>query len=124
MNATQAKAWLAAGQEIGAHSRNHVWLTRASDEVAKLEIQNSRSELEDAIGAPVVHFCYPYGDFGQREMDLVADAGYHTATSTERGRVAPAGTNFWALPRVPVVRSTPLAGFVIKVFTGYEDRWR
>jgi peptidoglycan/xylan/chitin deacetylase (PgdA/CDA1 family) len=124
MDASQARTWLAAGQEIGAHSRNHVWLTKASDEVAKEEIQSCRTDLEDAVGVPVAHFCYPYGDFGQRELDLVAEAGYLTATSTERGRVASAGADLLALPRVPVVRSTPLPGFLIKVATGYEDRGR
>ncbi len=85
MDEVQVREWLAAGQQIGAHTRTHPWLSRISEDAAREEIVWSKKAIEDMFGIPVVHFCYPYGDWNQRIRDLVAEAGYHTACTTESG---------------------------------------
>ncbi|GAB4398444.1 MAG: polysaccharide deacetylase family protein [Rhodoferax sp.] len=123
MDAAQLRQWCAAGLDIGAHTRYHVDLTDCSAAQAETEIMLSKTELSAHIGRSVDHFCYPYGRFDARHRESVAQAGYASATSTERGRVR-AGDDLLALPRVPVLRATTLAVFWLKLATAYEDRYR
>ena len=123
MDATQLRQWVAGGQEVGAHTCHHVHLTKTDAAVCQSEISHCKSELEAVVDGPVQHFCYPYGEFGPEHAALVVQAGYLTATTTQRGRCQ-AGEDFMQLPRVPVVRSTTLPSLWLKVGTAYEDRKR
>jgi hypothetical protein len=49
----------------------------------------------------VRHFCYPYGDWNPAVCDLVAEADYETAVTTEAG-VNLAGADRFALKRFTV----------------------
>jgi peptidoglycan/xylan/chitin deacetylase (PgdA/CDA1 family) len=123
MDAAQLRAWVAGGQEIGAHTRNHVDLTALGDDAAREEIRACRTDLEPLLGVPVQQFCYPYGFYEARHALMVQEAGYACATTTQRSRTL-AGDGLYALPRVPVHQSTTLALFWAKVATAYEDRRR
>ena len=59
----------------------------------------------------------------QAYVDQVAQAGYHTATTTQRGRCH-AGDTVLELPRVPVLRRTGRALLWWKLVSRYEDRRR
>ncbi|HEX7380866.1 MAG TPA: polysaccharide deacetylase family protein [Nevskiaceae bacterium] len=85
MDAGQVRAWLRAGHFIGSHTLSHPWLTRLPEADAREEIAASKKRLEDAFGVAVDHFCYPYGDWNPRVRDLVQEAGYRTAVTTEFG---------------------------------------
>ena len=85
MDAAQVREWIAAGHDIGSHTLTHPWLTRIPVSVAREEITASRKKLEDTFGRPIQHFCYPYGDWNEPVRDLVADAGYQTACTTQPG---------------------------------------
>jgi peptidoglycan/xylan/chitin deacetylase (PgdA/CDA1 family) len=85
MDAAQIKEWLAAGHEIGAHTLTHRYLTRVSKREAAEEILACKKKLEDQFGVPIRHFCYPYGDWNEPIRDLVREAGYDTACTTEFG---------------------------------------
>lgn len=85
MDVEQVREWLAAGHEIGAHTCTHPHLTQVPLAKAREEIFASRQKLEDLFGVPVRHFCYPYGDYNPAVRDLVAEAGYETAVTTESG---------------------------------------
>ncbi|MEW5838906.1 MAG: polysaccharide deacetylase family protein [Pseudomonadota bacterium] len=121
MNAAQLRAWLAAGMEVGAHTRNHVDLTTLDDDRAREEIVRCKTELEDACGADVRHFCYPYGRFTPSHVHFVREAGYSSATTTQRGRAA-IHADVYTLPRVLIAKSTTLLQFALKLFTRYEDQ--
>lgn len=123
MGADQLRAWVAGGQEVGAHTKNHVDLRTLDDAAAREEIAGCKQALEAMLQAPVTQFCYPYGHFEAVHADLVKQAGYATATTTQRGR-AQAGDDLWHLPRVPVHQSTTLPLFWLKLATAYEDRRR
>lgn len=123
MDASQLKAWIAGGQEIGAHTRHHVDLRDVSEATAREEIAGCREELQDWLGVPVPHFCYPYGFHRPEHADMVRQAGYRTATTTQRAR-AQASDDLFELPRVPVLRNTSLALLWLKLATRYEDRRR
>ncbi len=123
MNADQLRQWCAGGQEIGAHTRHHVNLTQASAAVSAQEISLCKTELEAITGAPVRHFCYPYGEFTPEHVAQVRAAGFESATTTQRSRCQ-SGEDLLQLPRVPVLRSTSLPLLWSKLATGYEDRRR
>ena len=115
------RAWRDAGMDVGSHTRTHAALTKISAQQAHEQISASKQELEQALGCEVRHFCYPYGLFGPEHRDMVQEAGYATATTTQRGRVH-AGDDPYTLRRIMVARATHLGLFAAKVMTGYEDR--
>lgn len=121
MTAEQLLLWQAGGQEVGAHTQHHIDLTHSEDIQSRREIAFSKSFLEQALAKPVQHFCYPYGKFEAWHTHMVAEAAYGTATTTVRGRVQNAA-NMLTLPRVPVLHSTSLPVFWLKIATAYEDK--
>jgi peptidoglycan/xylan/chitin deacetylase (PgdA/CDA1 family) len=123
MSAMQLQQWVAFGQEVGAHTRNHVHLNALDPTVSRQEIALCKTELEVASASPVMHFCYPYGEYGADHVGMVSEAGYQSATTTQRSRCGLAD-NLFELPRAPVARRTSLFGLWLKVATGYEDRKR
>jgi len=123
MSAPHLRQWLDAGQEIGAHTRHHVRLPTLDATTCQDEIAGCKTELEQLTGASVAHFCYPYGEFTPMHVDLVAQAGYQSATTTRRGRCQ-AGDGLLELPRVPVLRRTHRLLLWWKLVSRYEDRRR
>ncbi len=90
MDKAQLREWLAAGHGIGSHTSSHVNLAKVPIEKAREEIRASKQKLEDLLGIPVRHFCYPYGGWNAAVRDLVAEAGYETATTLDFGLNTPA----------------------------------
>jgi peptidoglycan/xylan/chitin deacetylase (PgdA/CDA1 family) len=123
MSAGQLQQWLAGGQEVGAHTRHHVRLTEVDTATAQDEIARSKTELEQLTGAPVSHFCYPYGVYTPEHVAMVAQAGFVSATTTQRGRCH-AGNSLLELPRVPVLRRTSRPLLWWKLASRYEDQHR
>ncbi len=120
MTADQLLQWQAGGQEVGAHTPDHFDLLSVSEIAAWKQIATSKTTLQTLLGKPVSHFCYPYGKFDERHSTMAKQAAYETATTTVRSRVH-AAANMLALPRVPVMRSTSLPVFWLKITTAYED---
>jgi peptidoglycan/xylan/chitin deacetylase (PgdA/CDA1 family) len=85
MDRAQVGEWLAAGHLIGSHTLSHARLPELNLQQAREEIGASKKKLEDLFGVPVQHFCYPYGGWNERVRDLVIEAGYRTATTTDFG---------------------------------------
>jgi peptidoglycan/xylan/chitin deacetylase (PgdA/CDA1 family) len=85
MDADQVREWIAAGHDIGSHSLTHPYLTKLPPDRAREEIGASRKKLEDLFARPIEHFCYPYGDWNEPVRDLVQEAGYKTACTTDAG---------------------------------------
>lgn len=120
MNSAQLRAWVDGGQEVGAHTRHHVHLNALPDAQALQEIAQCKTELEQATGQAVQHFCYPYGEYSHAHVQMAQQAGYATATTTQRGR-AKAGGDLFQLKRVPVLRRTSRLQLWLKLATSYED---
>ena len=89
---------------IGAHTVTHCNLAKQSEENALHELSTSRRRLEEALGRPVLHLAYPYGDriaAGPREFALAKDAGFKTAVTTRPGMMFPESADYLtALQRV------------------------
>lgn len=123
MDAGQLRQWVAGGQEVGSHTQNHARLLQSDAPTALGEMTQDRAALEALLPTPVQHFCYPYGEYAPEHVAMARQAGFQTVTTTRRGRSTVEG-NLLELPRVPVVRSTTLPVFWLKIATAYEDRER
>ena len=123
MDAAQLREWVAGGQEVGAHTRHHVHLRQLVANKAREEIALCKKDLENVLGGVVDHFCYPYGEYEAGHAAMVVEAGYLTATTTQRSRCVEADS-FTELPRVPVARRTTRFALWLKLATEYEDRRR
>lgn len=121
MNEGQLRQWVEAGQEAGSHTHGHVDLTASGTDTCRHEMTSGKSELELVLNIPVQHFCYPYGRYQPEHLEMADEIGFVTATTTQRSRCH-AQTDMLQLPRVPVLRSTSLPVFWLKIATAYEDR--
>ena len=79
---TAALRELAEFFEIGGHTYGHRILAGLPDDVARREIRDGKSALEDRTGKPVVAFCYPMGKLSRRTPALVREAGFWGARTS------------------------------------------
>lgn len=90
MGWSQLKELDAAGVLIGAHTHNHVCISRCKDDAAlSTELDKPRDILK-RHGIQADFLAYPVGkrmDIGGRCFGAVAQAGYHTAFTTIPGRI-------------------------------------
>ncbi len=121
MTGADVREWVAGGQEIGSHTHQHLDLINTDDAACRADMALGKSALEAIVGKPVEHFCFPYGRYETKHAVMAAEAGFRTATTTQRSRCQ-AQTDFLQIPRVPVLRSTTLPVFWLKIATAYEDR--
>lgn len=62
--------------EIGAHTINHIDLTKISHAEASEEIHTSKIYLEDLLGHSVSMFCYPFGRYNDAVRQMVKSNGF------------------------------------------------
>lgn len=80
------REWRQAGHTIGSHSLSHPALPKCSDAELHWQFLESRQRLEDALGAPVDHFAYPFGQFDRRTQAVVRHLGcYRSVATSQRG---------------------------------------
>ena len=85
---------------IGGHTTGHRDLTRLNEQEAYREISDNKIFLENVLDIPIEHFAYPYGACSRREVALVGQAGFETATTTRMGCLFPEHSDdLLALPR-------------------------
>jgi len=76
----ELRGLMAAGMEIGAHSRTHQDLGKIVDRQQLVEeVVGAREELQQALGRPVRYFSFPYGQLGNLNAEVFAlakDVGY------------------------------------------------
>lgn len=85
LTAPDLRDFVKNGMEIGSHTVHHRRLTRCSETDLRQEIIDSKSALEDILGAEVRSFAYPFGDYDARCREAVRSAGYICAYTTESG---------------------------------------
>ena len=60
-----------AGMTFGSHTLTHPDLTRLPSDRIEVEICASKTIIENALGARVGCFAYPYGRYDQRSQEIV-----------------------------------------------------
>jgi peptidoglycan/xylan/chitin deacetylase (PgdA/CDA1 family) len=89
---------------VGAHTVNHVRLTKVSEKTARAEMRQSAAVIESALGRRPAHLSYPVGDVtsaGPREFAIARELGFKTAVTTRPGVLFPEHReHLTALPRI------------------------
>jgi glycosyltransferase involved in cell wall biosynthesis/peptidoglycan/xylan/chitin deacetylase (PgdA/CDA1 family) len=101
----EVRAMQDAGITFGSGTLHHTLLTRAEPAIVEREIQESRRELTERLGAPPVGFAYPWGATGSYIRERVKASGYECAVTTREGMVR-GGSDPWLLPRIPISNSS------------------
>lgn len=97
--------------EIGGHTKTHPRLSLLSDAQAEFEIVNGKNHLETMLGSQIRHFAYPKGDYSQRTVDLVRNAGFETAVTVYPGAIK-CGVDPYKIGRVSIDRGINKEDFV------------
>lgn len=95
--------------DFGAHTVNHVALSRLADHVARRELTESRNMIEEKTQKSVTSFAYPYGkqeDFSIANISQVEDCGFRCACTAIRGQESLPLKNPFILKR-RAVENTP-----------------
>jgi peptidoglycan/xylan/chitin deacetylase (PgdA/CDA1 family) len=89
MSWDELRAVASEGVEVGCHTATHPILSRvASPADLDREISGARQRIEERLGLPVRHFCYPNGraiDIGDAAIRRVREAGFASAVTTIPG---------------------------------------
>lgn len=91
---------LAAGGlvEIGAHTATHPLLARLSQSDQRKEIAGSGRQLRDLLGSEIHSFSYPHGSLSRETVELVREAGYRRACTSDPDVVS-GRTDLLRIPR-------------------------
>lgn len=84
---------------IQSHTVNHPVLTTSTDKTLKMEVTESKKYLEDLLGKTIDVFSFPNGNVGQREIDVLKEAGYRYAFTTQANSFSVEDYNPYLLPR-------------------------
>lgn len=102
MTRQQLRALRNLGMELGAHTASHPILECLPDHQAEAEIRNGKIQLETMLDEDVTAFAYPNGrpdkDYSTRHAEMVRQAGFLAAVSTEQA-IATASSEIFQLPR-------------------------
>jgi peptidoglycan/xylan/chitin deacetylase (PgdA/CDA1 family) len=84
MNVDHIQDLAKRGHEIGCHTVSHKHLTAETTHIIKEEIILSKKYLEKLVGS-VETFAYPFGEYDNRVLDVVKQAGFWGARSIHDG---------------------------------------
>jgi peptidoglycan/xylan/chitin deacetylase (PgdA/CDA1 family) len=114
LDAAALRALLAAGHDVGAHTRHHRRVRGLDAAAAREELADARMDLESALGTSCQTIAFPYGSHDRVTLSRVKDAGYAGAVTLKRwanGR----STNPFRLGRLSVGGPLPLWQFAAKL---------
>jgi peptidoglycan/xylan/chitin deacetylase (PgdA/CDA1 family) len=101
MSWQQAQAVQQAGLEVGDHTLDHVDLAIQLLPQAQRQIGDSRTMLQQRLGAPIGTFAYPSGRYNDSVVKMVGADGFRSAVTTDPGDRYTAA-KVLTLPRVRV----------------------
>lgn len=85
LSSKQVKKMIRAGWEIASHTITHPDLPSISEDQLRTELVDSKKILEKDLGIEIVNFCYPAGQYDERVVAAVEEAGYRGATTVDPG---------------------------------------
>ena len=89
--------------EFGGHTAGHTTLTKVPLEEARREIEDNKRWIEEALGHPIVSFCYPRGGENDKIVEVIKAAGYKYAAAMEK-KMHPVGTDPYRIHRQIIPR--------------------
>jgi peptidoglycan/xylan/chitin deacetylase (PgdA/CDA1 family) len=85
LNRDEIKEMADSGMDFGSHGLSHKNLTISGDAELDREVRDSKMIIEEIIKRPVEGFSYPFGDYDERTVNSVRDAGYLYARTCDNG---------------------------------------
>lgn len=104
--------------ELGGHTLSHANLLNLDSNQCQTEIRQCRDTFKTIFGTEVMSFAYPFGLFEERHVELVEQAGYSFAVTTEQGISQDLIEDRLTLKRVKVSGRDGLANFRLRMRTG------
>lgn len=89
---TEAQISRMAGSELvefASHSVHHYLLAKASSEQKRLELDQSKREIERLTGSPCTAFCVPGGSYDSEMLTFAFDLGYECILTSDQGTATP-----------------------------------
>ncbi|NOY29551.1 MAG: polysaccharide deacetylase family protein [Planctomycetes bacterium] len=71
--------------ELGGHTIRHINLAAEDLATKTHEVVEGRHQLQEQFGVPVDSFAYPFGIYGDDDVQLVRQAGFTSAVTVEEG---------------------------------------
>jgi peptidoglycan/xylan/chitin deacetylase (PgdA/CDA1 family) len=118
----QVREMARTGVAFGAHTVTHAHLTSLDLESAGRELAESRDQIEQRLGQPVLSVAYPYSQLDPQIKALAGRCGYRLGCTYRPGYVGRAGRDALALERIAILATDTLDHFRGKVRGGL--RWR
>ena len=113
MNWGELQEWVRSGMEVGSHTVNHPFLSRMTATQLEEELTASRLTLQEKLGGEMDILCYPYGDYNEKTVAAVKQAGYKCAVSIYAAPIW--NLDQYALPRLRISSRQPLWEFALKI---------
>lgn len=85
----QAKDLRDNGWDVLPHGMTHPYLTKLTPEEQAVEILEARKQIEEQLGVTADVFCYPYGQYNNATLKILADNGFRYAFTIEQGKTTP-----------------------------------
>ena len=105
LNWNQIRIMSKGGISFGGHTKTHCYLgLEKNDQVIWEQVGDCKKSIEQEIGVPVKYFCYPTGGFNEKVKEIVKEAGYKGACTTNRGFVS-LNSDVYELKRVKITNS-------------------
>lgn len=112
---------------IGAHTINHLALSKLSREKVEEEIVSSVKLIEKKTGKPVLYFAYPIGtpaEAGEREFNIARDCNIKMAFTAVKGNVFKKHSNhLHSIPRIGINENLSIANIDLYIngLTPFRD---
>ena len=111
---SQLRELVAAGWEIGSHSRTHPDLTSITDAELRDELEGSRDDCEAELGVRCSSIAYPYGLVDHRVVEAARQTGYCAGAALAVEGVRGGARQPLCWPRLAVYRGDGPARFWAK----------
>lgn len=73
--------------DIQSHTINHPHLPIVNEEDAIIEVNGGKAEIENILGEEVSYFAFPYGEYCDRDIQILKESTFKAALSVDPGYV-------------------------------------
>jgi len=107
---------------FGPHTLSHPRLSQLPTAQIVREVEQGKAQMEALLEEPMEFFCYPYGDYDERVVAVVRNAGFRGALSCIRGSAVPGRERPFELPRKAISYGDSLPGFWWKLHVKHRQK--
>lgn len=123
LSESQVREMMASGIDFESHSLTHAYMPPLTEEQLRREILESKQLLEQRLGKTIDFFAYPVGGFTPAIKEMVKQAGYKAACTTNRGTVR-GNNDVYELKRVRFSDKDNKDHILWMKLTGYYNLFR